>query len=123
MTITTKLRIENLYTDDTGIVHHIEWMLIASKGEHQAIRSGETDLDNPGDAATPFNHLTEQQVSDWITNKQADKIAEMESDLAVELEKLSNERRPCSPPWQKKRKPLLRPVVGRRDRRKKPSIK
>jgi hypothetical protein len=123
MTITTKLLIENLHTDDTGIVHRIEWMLIASEGEHQSFRRFETEMDNPGDDATPFDNLTEQQVSSWITNKHADKIAEMEADLAVDLENMSKERVPCRPPWQTNRKPRLRPVVGRRDKRKKPSTK
>jgi hypothetical protein len=120
MTITTELRIDNLHTDDAGTVQRIEWALIATQGDHQALRSGETELDTPDDDATPFDQLTEQQVSGWITSKHADKIAEMEADLAIELEKLVNEHRPRRPPWQKKRKPLLRPVVGRRDRRKKP---
>jgi len=119
MTIDYQIRIDNLDTRENGTVEKIQWLLIADDGQNQAVRSAEAELDPPDGEITPFEQLTETQVTGWITAKYAAKIGDLKAGLAEELQKYATEPRLRKPPWTPERRPKLRSVVGERDRRDK----
>jgi hypothetical protein len=120
MTIDFQIRIEAMYAKNDGVIERVQWTIVADDGKNQAVRLSDTEL-NPSDGdITPFEQLTEQEVKDWIITNNPDEIRAIKESLAIELQNYATEAQPHRPPWvPERRKPKLRLVTGKQDRREK----
>jgi hypothetical protein len=120
MTIDFQIRIEALYAKNDGVIERVQWTIVADDGKNQTVRLSDTELNPPDGDITPFEQLTEQEVKDWIITNNPDEIRAIKESLAIELQNHVTEAQPRRPPWvPERRKPKLRLVTGKQDRREK----
>ena len=86
----------------TDVVITVDWHRIARADTYSANIYGQVSLTAPDpDDFTPFEQITEQQVTDWVTAALTpERIAEYDANLAVNLEQQQNppvENKPA--PW------------------------
>jgi hypothetical protein len=69
MSLAITWQIEQLRTLDhlaDGFVTHVVYLVTAKDGEAEAWHRGQIEYDTPGDAFTPLQDLTEDQVVAWV---------------------------------------------------------
>ncbi len=125
MDIQNNLIIDTLVSNEDGMVEAINYRFFADGGgDCQAALSKSIELAPPGEDATPFDELSEDQVSEWIlSGYSSEELDEIYADLDKQVVELRKPPRNRKPPWTPARKPKLRAPKGERDRRQKPDTK
>ena len=90
------------YQDQTEVVYNLNWTLSATDGvntvEHQGTQSIEF---NANVEFTPYNSLTREQVSGWLTSAEpfASHVSKFKEDLDTALVIAANPLVETIPPW------------------------
>jgi hypothetical protein len=94
MSLTITWQVEQLRTLDhlgTGFVAHVVYLATAKDGVAEAWHRGQIEFEAPGDSFTPFQDLTEAQVTQWVLDHLGqEEVQRLSGLLAIQIDKQLN---------------------------------